>query len=107
LLFNNKLFFCKELHSELYDVAYRTKFNKFFSKENVDFLFEIIDESVEFIELVSEVDICRDAKDNYLLALAKDSNADYLITGDKDLLTLEEFEGTKIIKIADYKEIIQ
>jgi uncharacterized protein len=46
------------------------------------------------IEITSEVSIGRDAKDNYLLALAKDSQADFLITGDRDLLSLVNFEGT-------------
>jgi predicted nucleic acid-binding protein len=39
----------------------------------------------------------RDAKDNYLLALAKDSQADFLITGDQDLLILQQFGITKIV----------
>lgn len=42
------------------------------------------------------ITICRDPKDNYLLSLAKDGKADYLITGDQDLLILEKFEQTSI-----------
>jgi len=49
--------------------------------------------------------LCRDDKDNFLLALAKDSNADFLITGDKDLLILKKFEDTSIVTIADYQII--
>jgi hypothetical protein len=37
----------------------------------------------------SRVTVCRDLKDNYLLALARDSNANFLITGDKDLLEIK------------------
>ena len=103
LVANNRLIFCKELFSELYDVLYRTKFGKLFSKDNTDNMMEFIDLYAEIVEINSVVDVCRDKKDNYLLALAKDSKADYLITGDKDLLTLKQFEGTKIIKITDYK----
>jgi uncharacterized protein len=44
----------------------------------------------------------RDPKDDYLLALAKDSNADYLTTDDRDLLTLESFEGTVILSYQDF-----
>ncbi len=36
-------------------------------------------------------------KDKYLLALAKDSQADFLITGDQDLLILQQFGITKIV----------
>lgn len=41
--------------------------------------------------------------DTNLLSLAKDNGADYLITGDNDLLILEKFEKTKIITIKEYE----
>jgi len=44
-------------------------------------------------------------KDNYLLSLAIDSNADFLITGDNDLLLLNSIENTKIIKFIDFEKI--
>jgi predicted nucleic acid-binding protein len=48
--------------------------------------------------------ICRDVRDNFLLALAKDSKADYLITGDKVLLELKNFNKTKITTISSFFE---
>lgn len=42
---------------------------------------------------------CRDSKDNFLLNLAIDSKADYLVTGDSDLLDIEVIESTEIITI--------
>ncbi|WP_267921634.1 putative toxin-antitoxin system toxin component, PIN family [Nostoc favosum] len=56
-----------------------------------------------FINIMSEVNLCRDAKDNYLLALAKDSDANFLLTGDQDLLEITKFETTEIIT---YKEFL-
>lgn len=41
--------------------------------------------------------ISRDSSDDNILALAKSANTKYIVTGDKDLLTLKEFEGTEII----------
>jgi predicted nucleic acid-binding protein len=49
--------------------------------------------------------LCRDPKDNFLLNLAIDSKADYLVTGDDDLLILDRVENTKIIKMKDFLEI--
>jgi uncharacterized protein len=43
-------------------------------------------------------DICRDADDNAILQLCAFIKADFLITGDKDLLILNTFGETKIIK---------
>ena len=102
-----KLLFSQELLTELNSVVKKPKLQKFISKESIEILFDIIDEYAEFIDVVCNVDVCRDKKDNFLLALAKESKADFLITGDNDLLDLEQFENTKIIKITDYKLLIQ
>ncbi len=40
--------------------------------------------------------ICRDLDDNNILLLAEFIKADYIVTGDKDLLVLREYESTKI-----------
>jgi hypothetical protein len=45
------------------------------------------------------------SKSNFLLSLAKDSNADYLITGDNDLLIIEQFYNCKIIRPAEFTEL--
>ena len=57
---------------------------------------------VELVLLIREVDICRDSDDNFLLALAKDGKANFLITGDKDFLALKLFEKTKIISLTNF-----
>jgi predicted nucleic acid-binding protein len=59
--------------------------------------------SAELIDVRSVVDVCRDPKDNFLLALAKDGNADYLITGDGDLLSMQQFEQTNIVELSTFE----
>ncbi len=59
---------------------------------------------IDFIEVESLITVCRDRKDNFLLALAKDGKADYLLTGDKDLLELKKFAKAKIITITNFFE---
>ncbi len=51
--------------------------------------------------------ICRDLKDNYLISLAIDSNADFLITGDNDLIVLNKVENTSMIKFNDFETIMR
>ena len=58
----------------------------------------------DLIEVKRNVTVCRDSKDNFLLALAKDGKADYLLTGDKDLLELKKFGKTKIRTISLFIE---
>ena len=50
-------------------------------------------------------DVCRDDSDNHILQLAESVNADLIITGDKDLLSLKHFKSTKIISPRDFFKI--
>jgi predicted nucleic acid-binding protein len=52
-----------------------------------------------------DIALCRDPEDDYLLALAHDSNADFLITGDKDLLVLKKINNADIINYSDFEKI--
>ncbi|NJL91113.1 MAG: putative toxin-antitoxin system toxin component, PIN family [Coleofasciculaceae cyanobacterium SM2_1_6] len=92
---------CDQIIEEITLVTQRPKLQKYFPAERVQELLELLSIIGLSVEIISEVSICRDAKDNYLLALAKDSQADFLITGDGDLLSLGSFEDTEILT---YKE---
>jgi len=95
---------CEQIQEEINRVTQRPKLQKYFSVEKVQELLEFLDIIGLSIEMVSEVSVCRDAKDDFLLGLAQDSQADFLITGDADLLTLGEFVGTKIITYQNFLE---
>jgi len=99
------LIFSKELLNEFLEVAKRPKFRRFFSAADIEDLLETIDEFAEFVEVETVVEVCRDAKDNFLLSLSVDGNADYLLTGDKDLLELISFEETRIVTISDFLQV--
>ena len=60
----------------------------------------------EFIEPKSSVELCRDPRDNKFLELAIEIGADYLITGDKDLLEIISYETTMILQLNDFFEIL-
>ena len=102
---NVRLIFCHELLAELLEVSARPKLKKFFTINDKKLIFNIIERYADYVIVTSNVDLCRDAKDNFLLSLAKDSKADFLITGDKDLLVLKKFEETRIVTVAEYQMI--
>jgi len=106
LILNGKivLLFSHELMTEFIDVTSREKLKPFFKEEDIASLIDLIEEYVEIVTVNSNVQICRDKKDNFLLALAKDGQADYLVSGDKDLLVLESFEKTKIVSLTSFRE---
>ena len=106
LIFSERivLLFSDELMTEFIDVTSREKLKPYFTKEDIASLIDLIEEYGEIVKVKSRVDICRDKEDNFLLSLAKDGKADYLITGDKDLLVNEKFEKTKIVSLTSFRE---
>ncbi len=97
-----KLIFSEELLNEFIEVSKRPKLKKYFDKEDIDILLQRIDEVAYFIEVKTSIKICRDEKDNFLLSLAIDSKADFLVTGDNDLLELKKIKGTHIVSINEF-----
>lgn len=60
--------------------------------------------TMEIIEPISQVKICRDPDDNKFLECAKDSHSLYIVSGDKDLLVIKEYEDIQIITAKDFCE---
>jgi uncharacterized protein len=96
------LLFSQELLDEFIEVAQRPKFKKYFSAMDLQNLIINIRTKAEFVRVSSKIDLCRDFKDNFLLALANDGKASHLITGDKDLLVLKQVNETEILTITEY-----
>lgn len=92
----------EQLLTEIRTVTQRPKLTKYFPQQKVEDFLEFLISIAIKIEITSNVTLCRDPKDNFLLALAKDSKADYLLTGDSDLLILNRFENTEILKYIDF-----
>lgn len=51
--------------------------------------------------------VTRDPKDDYLLAYALVGQADYLVTGDRDLLVLGQVENTQVVSAADFAKVLE
>jgi uncharacterized protein len=107
---NNGLHHCIILFSsstlaELEDVLWRTKFDKYIAnEERVQFLTNFILHAtpVDPDETITE---CRDPKDNKFLELAVSGKADFIISGDEDLLMLNPFRKIQILTPGSFIEI--
>ena len=102
-----RILFSEELFDELVEVLQRPKFKKYFSQNDIMELISLIHLITERIEIKERFEDCRDPKDNFLLDLCVSGNADYLITGDDDLLALNPFRGVGIINYRNFREILQ
>jgi uncharacterized protein len=96
------LIFSEESLEEFVTVARRPKISKYISESAIDEILSLFHKYGKLIKVVSNIADCRDQKDNFLLNLAIDSNADFLITGDSDMLTLKRIRNTIIITWNDF-----
>ena len=79
----------------------RPKFNV--SNEYITRFISSIEDIANHIVLSGIVQqVCRDSEDDKILECALLANADYIITGDADLLVIKEFRGIKIITASEY-----
>ncbi|MCL2004868.1 MAG: putative toxin-antitoxin system toxin component, PIN family [Planctomycetaceae bacterium] len=108
MVFNSKyrLLVSEALFEDLANAVRKPYLARQINPENYARLVALLKRSAELVDVRSVVDACRDPKDNFLLALAKDGHADYLITGDLDLLTMQRFEKTKIVKLSEFAESV-
>jgi putative PIN family toxin of toxin-antitoxin system len=104
LLFSEqaRLLFSAELIAEIQETITKPRLKKYFGANAFEEMLSVVEPFIDLIKIESIVIVCRDPKDNFLLALAKDGKADYLLTGDHDLLDLKKFGKTKIITITTY-----
>jgi len=87
---------------ELNQVLNRKKFIKYFTvEEKQEFIVKLI-ESAELVVVEESIDICRDPKDNKFLELAVSGEADFIISGDRNLLVLNPFRNIEIITANDF-----
>ena len=49
--------------------------------------------------------ICRDSDDDLILVCARDVVADYIVTGDEDLLVLKNYEGISIVSPREFEKL--
>lgn len=103
--FRLELIFAEQNIQELRIVTQRPKFKKYFKADDMNDLIELIKVIGQIYTIDKVPNICRDPKDNYLLELAKKGKADYLVTGDTDLLEIGKYKGTKIVTIKEFERI--
>ena len=103
------VYVCSRLIEEVRDVASRDKIRKYVSEADLDDLLAIINAYCQFATIEAEVapTAIRDPKDLYLLALADTIGADYIVSGDADLTDLGQYNQARIMKLADFKAMMQ
>jgi len=108
LLYTNKvrILFSLELIEELEATINKPKLRKYFTGNALADMLEAFEAFIDIVTVKSKVEICRDPKDNFLLILAKDGKATFLLTGDKDLLDIQKFGHTQILTLTNFLDLM-
>jgi putative PIN family toxin of toxin-antitoxin system len=87
---------------ELEEILYRPKFDRYVSLiTRIEFITKLKSES-NLIKISEKITICRDPKDDKFLELAVNDQANFIITGDEDLLVLNPFRNIEIITVNEF-----
>lgn len=95
-----------QLLNEIKTVTNRKRLKKYFPEGSVMELLELLNTIAEKVPIKPTHFINRDPKDNFLLDLIDFSKADYLVTGDKDLLSHNPFKTAMIMTPSNFQKVL-
>ena len=58
--------------------------------------------AMKIIEQSSRIAVCRDPDDDKFIECADDAKCVYIVSGDKDLLSLKKYKDIEIVTVADF-----
>jgi len=92
--------------AELRRVLEKKKLERYVTTEERQiFLAKFLMES-ELVAISERVEACRDPKDNQFLELAVNGKADFIVTGDEDLLVLHPFRAVQIVTPRNFLDAV-
>lgn len=92
-----QLLLSPQLHAELDRILRKPKFDRYLDLEDRLQFFAALAKDAIVITTTSTIKVCRDPKDNMILELAVDGQADMIVSGDKDLTALHPFREIPIL----------
>ena len=102
-----QLILTEQLITEIKLVTQRPKLQKYFNQESIEELLSLIEIIGKIYKIKPKHHLSRDEKDSFLLDLIDKSKAEYLVTGDKDLLELGQFQTASILTPKEFEEVLE
>ena len=89
---------------EIIDVLGREKFRSKYhiSPDDIAALIDLIRLRGELVIPSQKLTVCRDPKDDIFLEAALEGKAEYIVSGDFDLLDMKSFENIPILRVAEF-----
>lgn len=98
----NVLLFSGHSLDELREVLFRSKFDRYVSRETRALFLVQLESVAEVIPVIQIVRECRDPRDDKFLEVALNGRADVIVSGDEDLLRMNPWRGIAIVSPAEY-----
>lgn len=67
----------------------------------------ILRRELDIVDPDSSVEVARDSDDDRFLDVALEGDADYLVSGDDDLLSLDSYEGTAVVTPDEFLRCVE
>jgi len=89
---------------EIIDVLGRDKFHSKYhiSPDDIAALIDLIRLRGELVIPSQKLTVCRDPKDDIFLEAALEGKAEYIVSGDFDLLDMKSFENIPVLRVAEF-----
>ena len=91
-----------DMADELDAVFARPRFNRYSSLEERKTFLDNPIHQTEWVQITERAPACRDPRDDKILELAVNGNADYIVTGDDDLLAMNPLRSIAIVGPAEF-----
>jgi uncharacterized protein len=92
--------YSKEILSDLARVLKRQKFEKYLASADIRLFLNDIRVTGILVPLKSKFSVvAEDPDDDIIIRTAYDAKADFVVSGDRHLLTLKEFKGIRIVTV--------
>lgn len=99
---NAVLLISEDTFNEIQEKLLGNKFDKYVQLSTRKTFLNSLRAISEMVIIEKRITACRDSKDDKFLELALNGNANFIVTGDKDLLVLHPFESVEILTAADF-----
>jgi putative PIN family toxin of toxin-antitoxin system len=105
-LARHRLVFSQTTFDELRTRIYRPKFDRYISLDDRERLLRDFNACAIWVEAGEPGLFCRDRDDDHFIEAALKSKADYLVSGDKDLLEAPPVQGLRVVSVHQALEVL-
>ncbi|WP_375444164.1 putative toxin-antitoxin system toxin component, PIN family [uncultured Fibrella sp.] len=96
-----ELYISVELLDELTETLSKQRLQKYLTQERTQSLFDLIWLEAKLIQVNRANTYCRDPKDDFIINLAVEAKAHFIVTGDDDLLVLNPIDQIQVLTLSE------